>query len=85
MPLYSKNLFDSFFILCSKFNDPLLHYYNICMEIVDYYKTFQEEFLKIKYSDLNTFQLNSKALIYSEDKYDLDPCDKPSVQKAIIE
>lgn len=89
-PLYSKSFFDSFFTLCSKFQNPIKHYYQLCNEIIILYKSFQEAFLSaLKATDPDLLEkyssLSSKKLVYDlESEIDLNPCDFIQVQKEII-
>ena len=84
-PLYTKNLFDSFFLMTAQLKDPVASYYNIINETVLYYWGFQNNFLSSAdvYTRDNYNSLSSKVPII---KYMEAACfiDDKGIQKQIL-
>ena len=87
MPMYAKNLFDSFFMLCSQFYDPIVSYYSVINRVFSYYNEFQNAFLNATDQDLsiNYRPLSSHIpIIISKGEDVTDYIDDISVQKKLL-
>lgn len=85
MPMYTKNLFDSFFMLCAQLKNPVISYYNIIDEIVMNYWGFQNSFLESVDEDIrdnyNPLSANTPIMKYHEMA---DCIDDTSIQKELL-
>lgn len=92
LPLYSRNSFDSFFILCAKLYNkninPIKGYYNIFNQIFNIYYEYNQFFLnheKLTNEFQNYRLLDSQDFILSQDKSELcSNIDKNNIQKEIL-
>ena len=92
LPLYSRNSFDSFFILCAKLYNkninPIKGYYNIFNQIFNIYYEYNQFFLnheKLTNEFQNYRPLDSQDFILSQDKSELcSNIDKNNIQKEIL-
>jgi len=92
LPLYSRNSFDSFFILCAKLYNkninPIKGYYNIFNQIFNIYDEYNKFFLnheKLTNEFQNYRPLDSQDFILSQDKSELcSNIDKNNIQKEIL-
>lgn len=84
LPLYLKNSYDCFFMLCAKTKDPIGTYYAVFNEIFRIYKQYNHKFLTSDAFPNRTYdELRADELIYSHDA--LITLDQSVFQKKILQ
>ncbi len=84
LPLYLKNSYDCFFMLCAKTKDPIGTYYAVFREIFNIYKQYNYEFISSDdFPSLAYCELQASELIYDYDA--LIPLDQSAVQKEMLQ
>jgi hypothetical protein len=88
-PMYIKNSFDCFFMLCSKTLEPIDSYYSIFNQIFCIYDDYQKEFISDdiakEFQEYSNYTVSKKAFL--EDIVELDqlhPVDQKNIQEKII-
>ena len=89
-PMYIKNSFDCFFMLCAKTVEPIDSYYSVFNQIFYIYDDFQKEFtspdIAEEFDEYSKYTLSEKAVL--DDIVELDllhPIDQKDIQEKIIE
>lgn len=89
-PMYIKNSFDCFFMLCAKTVEPIDSYYSVFNQIFYIYDDFQKEFtssdIAKEFDEYSKYTLSEKAVL--DDIVELDllhPIDQKEIQEKIIE
>ncbi len=84
MPMYTKKMFDSFFMLCAQLKNPIISYYSIIDKIVMNYWEFQNSFLASVDEDIrdnyNPLSANAQIMKYPEMA---DCIDDKNIQKEL--
>ena len=89
-PMYIKNSFDSFFMLCARTAEPIDSYYSVFNQIFYIYDDYQKEFISsdtaTEFEEYSKYTLSEKAVL--DDIVELDqlhPIDQRDIQEEIIE
>ena len=89
-PMYIKNSFDSFFMLCARTAEPIDSYYSVFNQIFYIYDDYQKEFISLdtakEFEEYSKYTLSEKAVL--DDIVELDqlhPVDQKDIQEEIIE
>ena len=89
-PMYIKNSFDCFFMLCAKTAEPIDSYYSVFNQIFYIYDDYQKEFISPdtakEFEEYSKYTLSEKAVL--DDIVELDqlhPIDQRDIQEEIIE
>lgn len=89
-PMYIKNSFDCFFMLCARTAEPVDSYYSVFNQIFYIYDDYQKEFISSdtakEFEEYSKYTLSEKAVL--DDIVELDqlhPVDKKDIQEEIIE
>ncbi len=84
LPLYLKNSYDCFFMLCAKTKDPIGTYYAVFREIFHIYKQYNYGFISSDNFPSRAYcELQASELIYDYDA--LIPLDQSAVQKEMLQ
>ena len=89
-PMYIKNSFDCFFMLCAQTAEPIDSYYSVFNQIFYIYDDYQKEFISPdtakEFEEYSKYTLSEKAVL--DDIVELDqlhPVDQKDIQEEIIE
>ena len=89
-PMYIKNSFDCFFMLCARTAEPIDSYYSVFNQIFYIYDDYQKEFISsdtaTEFEEYSKYTLSEKAVL--DDIVELDqlhPIDQRDIQEEIIE
>ena len=89
-PMYIKNSFDCFFMLCARTAEPIDSYYSVFNQIFYIYDDYQKEFISSdtakEFEEYSKYTLSEKAVL--DDIVELDqlhPIDQKDIQEEIIE